>query len=276
MADVKLYLSERDERRRLQRRRFRIGASIAFAFAAVIGSVWFVFRSPFIAVGEVRVTGNLRLTWEAVHDAAQNAFGSRSFLARTLGPGHLLAWPNHIVVDRPDFLPEAERIELTRRFLARRIDIAVVEREPAGIWCLRKQEPARCFWFARDGALYSPAPEAEGSIIHAVSDLASEDVAIGTAPLPGDEMERVMEVLSILADSALRVRDVRYEDVALQELKVTTYDGPSLFFSLRFSPAYTALALRELRENDAQGKLRPAFSVLSYIDFRVENRVYYQ
>jgi hypothetical protein len=57
---------------------------------------------------------------------------------------------------------------------------------------------------------------------------------------------------------------------------VATYDGPLLYFSLRFSPAYAAEAIRSLREDDAAGKLHPAFSALQYVDFRVENRVYYQ
>ncbi len=276
MADVKLYLAEREERRQKHRRRFRVGASIALAAAVLVGSLWFVFRSPFVAVGEIRISGNTRLTYDEVEHAIIGAFGSRSFFARMLGLGHVLAWPGRAVMDRPDFLPEAERIELVRNLFARRIDVTVVEREPAGIWCLRRTEPVRCFWFAEDGALYAPAPEAEGSIIHAVSDHASEDAELGAAPLAAEEMRRLMDVLRVLADSGLRIRDVRYENPALQELRITTYDGPALFFSLRFAPTYAAEALRTLREDDAKGRLRPAFSALSYIDLRVENRVYYQ
>lgn len=276
MADVKLYLAERDERRQKHRRKFRIGASIALVFVLLVGSLWFLFRSPFVAVGEVRVSGNARLTQDEVEQAIIGAFGSRSFFARTFGLGHVLAWPGYVIVDRPDFLPEVERIELTRNILARRIDIAVREREPAGIWCLERKEPVQCFWFAQDGALYAPAPEAEGSIIHTISDHASEGVGLGKSPLPPDEMERLMEVLGVLSGAGLNIQDVRYENPALQELRVATYDGPSLYFSLRFSLVYAAEALRTLLDDDAKGKLRPAFSALNYIDLRVENRVYYQ
>ncbi len=276
MADVKLYLAERDERRHKNRRRFRIGASIALAFAVLLGSLWFVFRSPFVAVHEVRITGNARLTQDEVEHAVLGAFGSRSFFARTLGLGHVLAWPGHLVLEQPDFLPELERIELTRRLIARRIEISVVEREPAGVWCLRTKDPAQCFWFAKDGVLYAPSPDAEGNLIHAVSDHATENISMGKTALPADEMRRLMEVLGVLSGSGLRIREVRYENPALQELRVTTYDGPALYFSLRFSPVYTAETIRTLREDDAKGKLRPAFSALQYIDFRVENRVYYQ
>ena len=276
MADVKLYLAERDERRHKNRRRFRIGAAGVLGVALLTGSFWIILSSPFVAVQEIRITGNVRLPGDEIEHALLGAFGDRSFFARAIGLHHLFAWPGHLVLEQPDFLPELERIELTRRLIARRIEVSVTEREPAGIWCLRTKEPVQCFWFAKDGVLYAPAPDAEGNIIHAVSDYATEDMSAGRTALPVDEMRRVMEVLDVLSGSDLRIREVRYEEPALQELRVATYDGPLLYFSLRFSPAYTTEAIRSLREDDAKGKLRPAFSALQYIDFRVENRVYYQ
>ncbi|MEY4731439.1 MAG: hypothetical protein RL681_385 [Candidatus Parcubacteria bacterium] len=276
MADVKLYLAEREERRQKNRRRFRIGVAGIVGVAILIGSFWLALRSPFVAVQEIRITGNVRIPRDEIEHALLGAFGGRSLIARMIGLHHVFAWPGHLVVERPDFLPELERIEITRRFFARRIDVSVTEREPAGIWCLRKKDPVQCFWFAKDGALYAPSPEAEGSLIYTISDYASEGVSAGSAALLEDEMRRVMEILNVLSVSGLRMREIRYEDPALQELRVATYDGPSLYFSLRFSPAYAAEAIRSLREDDAAGKLHPAFSALQYVDFRVENRVYYQ
>lgn len=65
------------------------------------------------------------------------------------------------------------------------------------------------------------------------------------------------------------MREIRLTDIGKEEVEIPTYSGPGFYFSLRFAPTNVPLVLADLRE-------KGSFETLQYIDFRSENRAFYQ
>jgi hypothetical protein len=199
-----------------------------------------------------------------------------SRLAHLFGRDHFFVWPS--AIDEHDLgnLPNVRTLTLEKNYRTRTVRVRIEEREPFGIWCLRKRAPVECFWFEYDGTVFEPAPEAEGKLIRVVSDHVNEKLAFGEKILPAHFLPTLRAVLDFLLLSPLAVREVRYEDPALQEVRATMFEGPELYFSLRFSPEGAFGVVGSLLEKDRAGTLSPRFNELQYIDFRVENRAYYK
>ena len=89
--------------------------------------------------------------------------------------------------------------------------------------------------------------------------------ALGTRFLPN-----LLSIFTALQSSlASNVQEVRLNDLSLEEVDVTTYNGPELLFSLRFPAAGVSDAVNAIERMTSLAKLQ-------YIDFRVQNKVYYK
>ena len=69
--------------------------------------------------------------------------------------------------------------------------------------------------------------------------------------------------------SGLTVEEIALHDIGLEEVDVSTYNGPVIYFSLRFNAMEDLPVLQQLLA-------KPNFNSLQYIDFRTENRAYYK
>ena len=94
-------------------------------------------------------------------------------------------------------------------------------------------------------------------------------MAIGGNILPDIFVPDMLSIFDTLKISGITVKEIALNDLSLQEIDISTYDGPALYFSLRFSAEEDLQALQQL-----MGK--PGFSSLQYVDFRTENRMYYK
>ena len=106
-------------------------------------------------------------------------------------------------------------------------------------------------------------------MINVLHDYSGDDVSLNDHILESEPLKHLFSIFGVLQRSSIAFQEIRLDDRRLEELQVTTYDGPRLFFSLRFPATPAAAALASLRS--AGG-----FRNLQYIDFRVENRVYYK
>lgn len=111
------------------------------------------------------------------------------------------------------------------------------------------------------------APAAEGNIIHVVHDHAQADPGLGGIALAARFVPAITSIFRILDASEVPIKEVRIDDLSLEEVVVETYSGVRLLFSLRFGADSALPVLRSLGS-----KLKN----LEYVDFRVENRAYYK
>ena len=298
MANIEVYVSEEREKRGRRKRYFILISILAIGCVLLTAGAWVVFRSRLFLIQNINISGNERVSREEIISFLEARISKESFLKRVLGFQNILAWPQKVNEDDLKFLPQLKSIEIEKRYRERAVSVLVKERKPFGIWCLIPQtqiaadnntritadasssdigvnpryderESATCWWFDEEGILYEKALAAEGNIIPAVDDYSRDNLGLGSAVLPEGFAPNLISIFRVLRDSGISVKEVRLEDIGLEEIKVATYDGPELYFSLRI-PADNALAVI----NSLSGKT--GLKNLKYIDFRVENRAYYK
>lgn len=230
-----------------------------------VGAVYFVFHSNFLKVAAVEVSGSAKA--EEIKGALINDLAETSKIRHLLGLENLLSWPSKIS-KIPSSLYWLSDLSIEKNWQEKTIAINVKEREPWLLWCLAAS--GNCYWLDEQGIVFSPAPEAEGFIIPKMSEQGDrQQLSFGRLFYDNPQFaENTLEIIKQIKNSSLAVFGFLIENPNLEELIVET-DGPKLYFSLRFLPQNLDKVLNDLIN-------RPNFKNLEYIDFRVENRIYYK
>lgn len=295
MAPEERYLSEYQGRKRRRRRRITVTLILLGIVFLSIGSVWFFARSPLLHASSIRVevvSGEKRIGTlprdisgelkEIINDIKTD-IEKKGFLGKFLGDLHYFNWSREISSDTVTRIPSIKSAVIVKNYRNDEIIVRVIKRDPFGIWCVssaRAQDgppensgeslgQAACYWFDDEGVMFEPAPNSRGNLIFVVHDESGRALGRGSRILKDDALKNFYAVLDILRNLNVSIKDIRMPLEELYELHVLTRGAPDLLFSLKFPPENGTEIIRELQS-------RGDFATLTYIDLRVENRVYYK
>lgn len=272
---VKSYISDRQRARRKRRRYFfvTVGIIVIYFFALSIG--WVIFRSPLFSVNRIVVQGNQTVSSDQVVslvEAAAMSPGHRTLLVKPiLGFRNMFVWPSTIPTSTLAWIPQLASLSVSKDYFSHTITITVVERQPIGIWCFvpKNNGDEQCFWFDNTGMMFARTYDTEGDAITVIHDYSQKPTGLNQPVLPSEFDANLVSIVNVVRASNLNVSTIALNDLSLEEIDVTTVNGPSVYFSLRF------LADDDLQV--IQGIMAQAgWSRLNYIDCRTENRVYYK
>lgn len=307
MAEVDAYVQESHKRRKRRRAYFVFISVFLAVYFLLLAACWLVLKSPFFRVSSVVISGNKAVASSSIKDLLFSRVLRGKSLNALLGFGNILIWPKELDSADLVFLPQIKTLGIEKNLGDRKVTVTVEEREPYGIWCLMartdasstqtgadnsqtnpesqrgsalsQREPASdsCWWFDDEGFIFKRAPAAEGSSLVVVDDYSQDKLGLNFKVLPPEFIPNLFSIFRVLGASNLNVKGVELNNLALQELEVLTYpstplgasDGPKLYFSLRFPADYTLQVIESFYA-------KPGFGKLQYLDFRVENRVYYK
>jgi len=239
-------------------------AVLAIFILLAIGIVYFVFRSSFFQITSFEVMGSQKT--EEIKSELISIFSKTSKIQSWLGPENLFFWSPKAIQKIPQSLFWLSDLTLKRDWFSRKISIEVKERQPWLIWCL---DNIQCHWLDDSGVAFARAPQAEGFIIPKVLEENGQPLIFGQPFFNNSDLvKNTLEIIKQLQNSSLAVSRFLIKDVNLQEMTAET-NGPKLYFSLRYLPQNFSQILASLNE-------RIDFQKLEYIDFRVENRIYYK
>jgi lambda repressor-like predicted transcriptional regulator len=272
------YLSEKQRKKEKHRRRLWWLAAMVLVFGVTLFIFWVVAESPVFRIDHVVVTGNLAVRADDVANLLQASMSRHATIWSTiLGTKNMLIWPRALASSDIALVPQLAGVALQKNYADHTITASVIEREPVAIWCEMPAIDANgnpsgdesCFWFDDTGTLFEKAFDTEGSELFAVHDYSQKGLGIGKNILPGIFVPNMLSILGTVKASSITVKEIALNDISLQEVDVSTYNGPAFYFSLRFSADDDLEVLRQLME-------KPDFNSLQYVDFRTENRVYYK
>ncbi len=266
------YVSEVHERRKKRRFYFFSTIILTLIYAVIVGAISTVLRSPLFHLQKITITGNETVVDSDILSLLQSHVVRSEPIKALLGFNNILIWPDELGAGDLIFLPSIKSFKVEKNYRERSVLVTVEERRPIGIWCFVKPQTdaeSYCWWFDDEGVIFKRAIAAQGSLIVTVNDYSQAGSGLNSKILPSDFIPSILSIFHVLQASSLNIQEIRLRDLALQELEAATYNGPIIYFSLRF-PAENARAVIE------NFLAKPGFSKLQYLDFRVENRVYYK
>lgn len=271
------YLSEKQKKRKERRQRLWWFTAIILLFSVGLFAVWIIVESPVFRIDHFVVTGNRVVASSDVIDLLlASASQHRTLFSSLLGTNNMLTWPKTLATSSVALMPQLSNVAIQKNYINHTLTVSVTEREPFAIWCEMPPLDANgnpsgdesCFWFDDTGMLFEKAFDTEGSELFAVHDYAQTSLGIGEEILPDLFVSNMISIINTVKASGLITKEIALRDLSLEEVDVSTYNGPTLYFSLRSSAAGDLPVLKNLIET-------PSFDSLQYIDFRTENRIYY-
>ncbi|MGC9598776.1 MAG: hypothetical protein ABSE18_00065 [Minisyncoccia bacterium] len=285
--ELDAYLSDKQKKRKKRRRYLYVFLALLVVYMVLVGTAWIAFRSPWLRIKNITVEGNNTVSSDSVTTLLQSSvLRDHNFLKSLLGINNMLIWPSTLATSDLAFIPQLASVTLAKDYLSRTITIEVTERAPFGIWCFvsgiagplapaavasdtTALENENCYWFDSQGVLFARTFDTQGSQMFSVHDYSQSGRGLGNKILPDEFVPNLVSIVNVIRTSGIQVDDVALKDIGLQEIDVTTYDGPTLYFSLRFPADEDLAVLQNLMA-------KPGFNTLQYIDFTVENRAYYK
>jgi hypothetical protein len=272
------YLSEKQRKKKMLRRKLWWAFGILTVFFAALLVAWFITESPVFRVDRITVTGNYAVASSDVITLLQASVGLHpTFFSRMLGMGNMLTWPKALRASDVALVPQLASVSIQKNYGDHTLTATVHERAPLAIWCEMPRTDAygnpsgdeTCFWFDDTGTLFQKAFDTEGSEIFAVHDYSQTGLGIDGKILPDLFVQNMLSILGAIKASGLTPEEIALHDIGLEEVDVSTYGGPMIYFSLRFNAMEDLPVLQQLLA-------KPNFNSLQYIDFRTENRAYYK
>ncbi|MDP1688767.1 MAG: hypothetical protein Q8L47_01390 [bacterium] len=130
-----------------------------------------------------------------------------------------------------------------------------------------KDQTANCFWFDVDGLLFAKAPASSGILVKSIYETNGRALEAGSYLLPKTLLNRIFSIFDVLDKSEVRIVKYILPDLKYQEIHAVTSNGAILYFSLRLDPNFI---------KDPLLSLKPKLNEIKYVDFRSENKVFYQ
>ncbi len=277
MGSADLYIDEVHDKRRKRRIYYFSIAGFLALDLLLAGTAWIFTRTSLFRAQDVSVSGNSAVSAADILDLVHANVPGRGWMNNFLGFNNLLVWPKSIATSNLALLPAIETIGITKDYNSKKVDVVVTEREPYATWCRMELSDASdtsaaadCFWFDTSGVIFKRALASEGSLILAVRDYSGEKVlGLGLKVLLDEQIPNLISVLNVIKKSGVNIEEIRLNDAVLGELEVDTFNGPKLYFSLRFKADDTLPVMQDFIS-------KAGFKNLEYVDFRVEKRVYYK
>lgn len=251
-----------DEKQRKKRRwilKLKIYGSLSVFFILIIGAGYLIAYSPLFQVKNILILGTSNVP--KLEENLKIFFANQSKIDKFLGANNILIWKQKKIGEFLKNEPQIAELTIKKDYFKRLIKTEVKEREKFGIWCANN-----CFWFDKKGVVFLESPSTEGSLINKIDDFSDRSLNLGDKILEEKFLLNLIKIFEILEKSGLKIKSLKLEDIALQE--IITDSSPKIYFSLRLEPGFALAALQSLKNIGLEK--------MEYIDLRVENRAYYK
>lgn len=266
------YQTAKEEKRRKRKRKIRIYLFLVLFIAALGGGIWFA-RSSFFAMRQPEINNpDSSLAQDMLIAFQKDVSERKTFLKTLLGENNIIALQSdkeNFTKDLSEKFPAAKNITLDISLISRKVSIHFTERQRFGLWCVPQEENVEhCWWFDTDGVAFLEGPQTSGALINKVIDNSGRPMQTGSRIFDDQRYQtHLIEIFQFLSQSGLNINRLILENRSLGEIQTDHTSYPTIYFSLRISPNF---ALEPIK------KLEPKLESLTYIDLRIENRIYYK
>ena len=263
-----LFLNRRSVRKK-HRKKWLLFVIILFLFfGVIIGSGYFIIYSDYFQVKNLEIRGSQLISNENLLAAITAKMKTGTSWRTFIGPQNILFWKfGSKPVLQAETLPIIADLNIQSDFTGKKVLIQVKERGLFGVWCFSDKN---CYAFDADGFIFSAVPEVQGVLILKIEDQNPPPVELDNKILPNDDsIKNLLSTIKIAKEKNIPIAGIKLRESALREWELKTAWGPVIYFSLDFVPENLEIVLANLTQ-------RFDLEKLSYLDFRVRNRIYYR
>jgi len=263
------YSSRRPPRRHREKKEISWKSKIIIAWVLflILVLVYVLFFSPIFKIKETKISGNQAISNEDVQDSL-NGFLSKKILIFFNRNNIFLATSSKLRKILVKDFPRILSIEINKNIFKKTIDLKIVERKEAGIYC-----KGECYYIDKQGVIFEEAPQTSGTLILLIKDYSERDIKIGMEVIEKEFMTELIDLRTYLFDKFnLRVLEFVIETIPCKDLKVNTHEGWYILFDKSQDLKNQLQALKLVLEE----KVKEERGGLEYIDLRIENRAYYK
>ncbi len=242
--------------------------SILVVSGILIGLAYAILFSRLFKVSSLKVEGIKLVSKEELLSSVESYIISRGFVESLLGPDNILFWKiGSGYIGFTPIIPSISYISVDVNIKTKQVTISVKERNMYGIWCVSENG---CFAFDDAGVVFARAPVPEGVLVTRIENLNKREPVLGSLFLPDTEWIRnLFQTLYIVKKEGIPVSNVLIKDYGLKEWEIMSPLGFSIYASLDFVPQNLDSVLKNIT---AKVDLKN----LSYMDFRIPNRLFYK
>ncbi|MEK7493696.1 MAG: hypothetical protein AAB630_00920 [Patescibacteria group bacterium] len=243
----------------------------SFFVSIFIGVFYFLFFSGYCDIRGITVSGAEKIQEDAVRAVVADMFNERSLVFSS--DKNFLIFPTHEAARAiKEKFPAIDSIDVDRKIWGARIAVAIVEREPAGIVCGKKEQDA-CMYLDKVGVVFAVAPRIVGASVLRVEEESLS--AITGFPMQKYSVEAMDFITRVKRDAREKAWITIETFVFLNEygdVEARTQEGFTIWFSMKQDAELQAQILKNL----LVAEIKDQAPNLEYIDLRVENRAYYK
>lgn len=282
-------IRKKQNRRDSKKKYFIAGGGVVFLLV-IVGLFIGIRESSLFRINAISVTGIPEMYGAQVRSSLEDFSREHSTVFRFLGADNMIAWdstPNAFLDANPQF----KDIHIAKDYVRKSIVIIVDGREKFGVWCrvagqigtssedadidilpdgaLQNVSEDECYWFDRDGVLFSRAPQVKSELFNRVYDSTGRTLGLRDKILPDRLFINLAKVFKLMEIAQINTKTVFVRDLALEEVDADSVSDPQVIFSLRSDPSFSLSAINALKTSGEWSKLQ-------YANFTVENRVSYR
>lgn len=260
-------LSYRDELARRNRLFFILklsGFVAAFIFIAG-GGLYVLFFTDKLEIKDITISGLQTLDQGLIMREVDKRLGQKKY-------GYLRIQKNILFFDGDELEasilsanPVLKTIQAKKKF-PHKLEIDVLERKPAGIWCADNE----CRYFDKETNTWGPAARSSGFLFLTIEDERLRD----RFEIDRDFLEAIKDVLANL--SWLSIKNIIIPQNSFDEFRVYTDRNFYLIFSLDSNIKNQADVLKIFLDDKSKDPPPAGGSNPQYIDLRIDGRIYYK
>ncbi len=278
------YLDERQQKKRRRILKLKIYGALSVFFILTIGVGYLIVYSSVFRITRIEAEGT-QINADEIINNLKVFFAEQSKISKFLGSENILIWKREKISEFLKNYHQIGELIIEKDYFKRLIKISVKEKEKFGIWCpspladnassneanlfaSQSVKGEGCWWFDKEGIIFAKAPSMEGNLINKIDDFSVRPLKIGDKILEEKFLSNLLKILEILEKSDLKIKSLKLEDIALQEIIADSPAMPKIYFSLRIDPIFVPAALESIK--------KIGLEKMEYIDLRIENRAYYK
>ncbi|MGC9046624.1 MAG: hypothetical protein ACP5IC_00685 [Minisyncoccia bacterium] len=241
---------------------------ISLTIVFVIFLLFVVFYSNLFTVKKINVQFNgLDLNKSIVLTQIEKNIIIKQKFKAFLGPNNILFWLSLPSINVLDINSYIKSITISANLFSKNVDIVLNSRKPLGVYCFMNNS---CYVFDDEGVLYTLAPTVYGSLIIKINDSNSRYVILGSDVLQNKQwFNNMITIINILRNNNFNVDNIVIKNLDLREWSATLNKHINVDFGFESNVENFDQILTGL-------KSRIDFSKINYIDFRIENKVFYK